>query len=154
MKTKRYQPLLVALVFAWSRPTSAQRPLDQSVVGCYTLSFGPWSRGRGSPAEYVPGVVRLDTTAYERAGWRLSPNIDYHGHPPFDGFPLWETSRDTLRLVWSNGLAPTTVTLVRRDSIWRGDVVTSGDIIIVGGSPEPRASATAQRRSCEGVQFH
>ena len=148
MKTKNNLRLIFALVAVAPVAAQAQRAVDRSIAGCYALSFTSWSRGGGNPSDFLPAVVHLDTMGIGDGTWRLAPNINYRDTHPFPGTPRWWEARDTVRLMWSDGFAAVTVTLVHEDSLWRGNVVSETDIVSEE-RPSPRASVTARRQSCE-----
>lgn len=129
---------------------SAQVPTEiRDVAGCYSLTVSDWSPVIGSNSAYhrIPTTVRLDTVRSTFApGWALSPNIAYpygRGLPP-----TWRIAADTLRLVWSNGLVPTYVMLVRTDSVWTGEAIAESDDHPIPAAPLPRARVTAGRHAC------
>lgn len=130
--------------------TSGQVPTEiRDVAGCYSLTVSAWSPVIGADTAYhrIPLAIRLDTIRSTFApGWALSPNIAYpygRGLPP-----TWGIAGDTMRFVWSNGLVPTYVTLVRTDSAWTGEAIAESDDHPIPAPPLPRARVTARRRAC------
>jgi hypothetical protein len=129
---------------------AAQVPTEvRSAAGCYSLTMTPWSPIVGSDSAYyrVPSAIRLDTVRSTlELGWVLSPNIAYpHGQSMP---PAWRLVADTMRLVWSNGVAPTLVTLVRADSAWTGEAIAESDDHPIAEQLRPRARVTVRRRVC------
>jgi hypothetical protein len=148
MSTVRH--LLLTCSFLAVRASQGQVPREiRTAAGCYSLTATAWSPviGSDSASHRLPTAVRLDTVRSTFApGWALSPNIVYpigQGMPP-----TWRLDADTMRLVWSNGILPTYVTLVRGDSVWTGDAIAESDDHPNPAPSLPRARVTARQRVC------
>jgi hypothetical protein len=145
--------LILLVAVSSSGAQTVANPLPPSVRamrGCYAMTAAEWSPPDVNAAYHrIPPLIRLDTVpSAVGGGWVLSPNIAYPYHGAFPGTPKWTFSADTLRLVWSNGFAPTLVTLVHQDSLWTGEAVGEIDAHTIPPSPLPRARVTARRVRC------
>lgn len=124
---------------------------------CYRLTVGPWRPPLGEDTAYyrLPSIIRLDTVALDAQGRRLSPRMRYPPGSPsgFPRTPRWETSGDTVRLIWSNGFAATVVKLVRQGSMLRGEAVAESDAHPVPEPPRPHASVIAEPIACDSTQL-
>lgn len=127
--------------------TQAQTP---RAPVCYALQVGPWQPAFGDTVFHrLPATIRLDTLMWPDGGARhLEPDLDYPGRHGFPRTPRWEASADTIRLMWSNGFAPTLVTLVRHGEMLIGDAVAESDARPFGEPPRPRATVTARPIAC------
>jgi len=153
--SSRALPSVILFLIA-SSVGSAQAPTDSAearvrgVAGCYELTVSEWSPAdRNAAYHRIPGRIRLDTVrAALGRGRVLSPNIAYPHHGAFPGTPNWNTTGDTLLLVWSNGFQLTIVKLENRDSVWSGEAVAESDDRPIPPQPLPRARVVARRAPC------
>jgi len=153
LKVQVLSGLMAALI---AHSASAQRP--SSLVGCYGVTRSAWtpSLGADSMGYRIPTAVRLDSAvASSGGGWILGPNIEYQSKRAFPGAPRWWMNGKALRLLWSNGYAPTQVTLHRmagRDSAtWFGDAVALTDDHPLIEPPRPRAMIRLRPQPCTRV---
>ena len=120
------------------------------LVGCYTITKGPWSRPLGVNGEYhqVPLRIQLDTARAAREGWVLRPDIVFPGGNRFTGTPRWTATTDSVELLWSDGYQPTWMRLARRPaSELEGEAIVGSDANEFGDNP-PRARVKARRVLC------
>ena len=114
-------------------------------AGCYAVEVGSWTPPINPGAFHlIPTHIRLDTTMVGgRVGRRLTPNIHYQYPSSFA--PIWRIHGDSLVLMWSNGFAPTVVSVRRRDSLLIGVAEARSDAILPRW---PRAPVTLRRSAC------
>jgi hypothetical protein len=121
-----------------------------AISGCYSISLGVWSRSLGANAAYheLPTMVRLDTIALERGGWRLTPDIEYPSSRRLSGLPRWIMRGDSIEMTWSNGFQPTWIRVVQTlPNELRGEAEVGSDANEFGNNP-PRAPVHARRVRC------
>ena len=114
-------------------------------TGCYAVDVGSWTpRIDPAPFHAIPARIRLDTTMVDgHVIRRLTPAMHYRYPSSFA--PSWQVHGDTLVLMWSNGFAPTIVSVQSRDSLLVGVAEARSDAI----RPRwPRAPVTLRRSTC------
>lgn len=163
MTQRRFGSLSAIMVCLFAaRSATAQRPAvrDDSMARrsgatCYRLTVGAWRSSVGPDTAYhrVPTRVRLDTLHWDANGRHLSPRMTYPAGSStgFPRTPRWETSGDTVRLIWSNGFAVTVVTLVRAGATLAGEAVAESDAHPIPAPPIPRATVTGEPISCDST---
>lgn len=125
-----------------------------SAAGCYLVQVGAWNRRLGEDTVFhaIPHRIVLDTAATASPNARrLSPNIAYPYPRVMRGLPYWTVDGNTLRLVWSDGFAPTIVTLKRSATGWRGTAEAKSDVVPFSLWPwrkRPRAPVELRAQPC------
>jgi hypothetical protein len=136
---------VVLLVATLSGVCQAQRP---TAPRCYRLDVGAWEPALADTGgNYrIPPRIRLDTAAIDARWRRLEPAIVYtYGR---DFTPGWEVRADTLRLVWSNGYASTSIRLPARGDTLAGYATADSDFKPNPPVPLPRAKIVAHPEPC------
>jgi hypothetical protein len=142
---------VVLASFGFSFAVEAQRPLPDPLVGCYRLEFGSWTPalhpGNASyqtPPETLRLMDRMGTGVFERDRLLVRPTIPFGRSPS----AFWERlGADSVRVVWTNGLAGVTLRL----SI--GGEVLDGVAQVFTDVPDrtfPETNAVATRIECDG----
>lgn len=151
MRLLGYIGLVVFVVpRAESQDTTLPRP---TTVQCYRLTLGNWSRSRGVNARYheLPAVIRLDSVAAARGGWRVTPDIAFPTGGDYPGMPRWTHHADSIEIAWSNGFQATTIRLrATQEDELHGTASVFSDANEFGSDP-PHASVAASRVSCAAV---
>ena len=148
----RVGPVLIAplLIAACSPPARAvahvqkRHGLRRELLGCYAI-VGKAGASVGKLVFHPPTVAQLESTSVGEDEWRLTPD----GAPP-QGVPnmtAWsaDSSTDTVRLSFSDGLTGTDFILAARGDTWPGRAVAFGD---AGPAEWAEGPVTAHRISC------
>lgn len=146
--------LLPGLLTAQGKPQT--RP--DSLVGCYKVTAGEWSRTLGGDSKYyrIPPMVRFDTTsAGAESGWKLSPRIDslYASERSRRFTPHWNVvDKRKVTLWWGDGFTQLRIEVRLVGAKFVGKATAYSDFI----GPEvmlrgwPHADVTLEPRRCEG----
>jgi len=144
--SRMFVRLLLAGMLAVTFRARAQDTAS-SVVGCYRATNDGWHGGT-VPAPLIPTALRFDSTV---ATFRFLPSgVTARTVSPFAGIVgAWYMARDSVRIIWSNGLSGAMASVAVRGDTLRGVVSAFGDEI-GGGIRYPQAAIAAVRERCAG----